>query len=93
MKEHECINSIQDFIDILENVKANGDKAVEEYTLKFDGSKIENPEITKEQLKEYAKECDSEVFQSLERAGKNIEDFHKRQLQQSWLTTFSLQSP
>ena len=72
---------------ILENVKANGDKAVEEYTLKFDGSKIENPEITKEQLKEYAKECDSEVFQSLERAGKNIEDFHKRQLQQSWLTT------
>ena len=72
---------------ILENVKANGDKAVEEYTLKFDGSKVENPEITKEQLKEYAKECDSEVFKSLERAGKNIEDFHKRQLQQSWLTT------
>ena len=72
---------------ILENVRANGDKAVEEYTLKFDGSKIENPEITKEQLKEDAKECDSEVFQSLERAGKNIEDFHKRQLQQSWLTT------
>lgn len=72
---------------ILENVKANGDKAVEEYTLKFDGSKIENPEITKEQLKEYAKECDSEVFKSLEKAGKNIEDFHKRQLQQSWLTT------
>ncbi len=74
---------------ILENVKANGDKAVEEYTLKFDGSKIENPEITKEQLKEYAKECDSEVFKSLEKAGKNIEDFHKRQLQQSWLTTKS----
>ncbi len=72
---------------ILENVKANGDKAVEEYTLKFDGSKIENPEITREQLKEYAKECDPEVFRSLEKAQKNIEDFHKRQLQQSWLTT------
>lgn len=72
---------------ILANVKANGDKAVEEYTLKFDGSKVENPEITKEQLKEYAAKCDKEVFESLKKACKNIEDFHKRQLQQSWLTT------
>lgn len=72
---------------ILANVKANGDKAVEEYTLKFDGSKVENPEITKEQLEEYSAKCDKEVFESLKKACKNIEDFHKRQLQQSWLTT------
>ncbi|MEE1056855.1 MAG: histidinol dehydrogenase [Acutalibacteraceae bacterium] len=72
---------------ILANVKVNGDKAVEEYTLKFDGSKIENPEITKKQLEEYAAKCDKEVFESLKKACKNIEDFHKRQLQQSWLTT------
>ena len=44
--------------DILANVKQNGDKAVNEYTLKFDGSSIENPEITKEQLKEYAQLCE-----------------------------------
>lgn len=71
--------------DILKNVKENGDKAVDEYTLKFDGSKVENPEISKEQLKEYAQLCDKELFNSLKKASKNIEDFHKRQLQQSWI--------
>lgn len=73
--------------DILADVKANGDKAVEEYTLKFDGSKVENPEITKEELEKYSEKCDKKVFESLKKASKNIEDFHKRQLQQSWLTT------
>lgn len=75
--------------DILKNVKENGDKAVEEYTLKFDGSKVEQPEITNEQLKEYASKCDSKVYESLEKAAVNIRDFHQRQLQQSWLTTKS----
>ncbi len=75
--------------DILKNVKENGDKAVEEYTLKFDGSKVEQPEITNEQLKEYASKSDSKVYESLEKAAVNIRDFHQRQLQQSWLTTKS----
>ena len=75
--------------DILKNVKENGDKAVEEYTLKFDGSRVEQPEITNEQLKEYASKCDGKVYESLEKAAVNIRDFHQRQLQQSWLTTKS----
>lgn len=75
--------------DILKNVKENGDKAVEEYTLRFDGSKVEQPEITNEQLREYASKCDSKVYESLEKAAVNIRDFHQRQLQQSWLTTKS----
>ena len=33
--------------DILENVKANGDKAVLEYTIKFDGKVPEKAEISK----------------------------------------------
>ena len=43
--------------DILENVRNNGDKAVAEYTLKFDGSIPEQVEITKEQMKELTKQC------------------------------------
>lgn len=75
--------------DILKNVKENGDKAVEEYTLRFDGSRVEQPEITNEQLKKYASKCDGKVYESLEKAAVNIRDFHQRQLQQSWLTTKS----
>ena len=44
-------------------------------------------EISAEDLEKYAAECDGEVFEALERASENIKEFHKRQLQQSWLTT------
>ena len=73
--------------DILENVRNNGDKAVAEYTLKFDGSIPEQVEITKEQMKELTKQCDAYFLEALERATKNIHEFHSRQKQQSWLDT------
>ena len=86
-----CENNDRDVTDvvskILADVKENGDKAVAAYTLKFDGSMLEKVEISAEELKKYAAECDSEVFEALERASENIKAFHKRQLQQSWLTT------
>ena len=86
-----CENNDRDVTDvvskILADVKENGDKAVAAYTLKFDGSMLEKAEISAEELKKYAAECDSEVFEALERASENIKEFHKRQLQQSWLTT------
>ena len=86
-----CENNDRDVTDvvskILADVKENGDKAVASYTLKFDGSMLEKAEISAEELKKYAAECDSEVFEALERASENIKAFHKRQLQQSWLTT------
>ena len=65
--------------DILENVRNNGDKAVAEYTLKFDGSIPEQVEITKEQMKELIKQCDAYFLEALERAAKNIHEFHSRQ--------------
>ena len=86
-----CENNDRDVTDvvskILADVKENGDKAVAAYTLKFDGSMLEKAEISAEELKKYAAECDSEVFEAIERASENIKAFHKRQLQQSWLTT------
>ncbi len=72
---------------ILEDVKLRGDEAVEEYTLRFDGTKPLLAPIEREELKKLAESCDSEVYGAMERAARNIEDFHRRQLQQSWLTT------
>ena len=86
-----CENNDRDVTDvvskILADVKENGDKAVAAYTLKFDGSMPDKAEISAEDLEKYAAECDGEVFEALERASENIKAFHKRQLQQSWLTT------
>ena len=73
--------------DIIDNVRKNGDKAVREYTVKFDGKAPECFEVSREEIEKSVSECDSEFIGILERAAANIRDFHARQLQQSWLTT------
>ncbi len=73
--------------DIIENVRQNGDKAVEEYTVRFDGKAPEQTEVSKEMMEEAMNACDPAFVETLRRAAENIRDFHARQLQQSWLTT------
>lgn len=71
--------------EILQNVRQYGDTSVREYTMKFDGSVPENPEISKEELDASIKQCDSDFIYALYKAADNIRDFHARQKQQSWL--------
>ena len=73
--------------EILENVRENGDSAVYEYTVKFDGKAPENKEITAEETERIVSLCDPALLETLKKAVKNIADFHQRQVQQSWLTT------
>lgn len=73
--------------DIIENVRENGDKAVYDYTVKFDGNAPEKTEITSKEIDAIISECDTEYLATIKRAYENITDFHKRQLQQSWVTT------
>ena len=73
--------------EIIETVRKNGDAAVRAYTEKFDGAAPEKTEISKEELKELAAQCDPQFLSALEKAAANIRDFHQRQKQQSWLTT------
>ncbi len=73
--------------DIIKNVKEVGDEAVREYTIRFDGHAPRNIEVTKQELDEYLNEVEPEFREALFNAHKNIFDFHKRQAQQSWLTT------
>ena len=73
--------------EILANVKARGDEAVREYTIKFDGKTPEKTEISKEEMLELSKSCDKDFLKAVEKASENIADFHKRQLRQSFFTT------
>ena len=73
--------------EILEQVKMRGDEAVAEYTQKFDGELPEKRELNRQDMEQLAKGCDPEFIGALERAAENIRDFHRRQEQQSWLTT------
>lgn len=73
--------------EIVENVRQNGDRAVAEYTLKFDGKLPEKTEISREEMENLAKRCSPEFLSALQKAADNIRDFHTRQKQQSWLET------
>ncbi len=73
--------------EIINNVMMNGDKAVREYTIKFDGKAPDAFEVPKEELTALTADCDPEFIATLKKAADNIRNFHERQNQQSWLTT------
>ncbi len=79
-------NVIPTVSEILENVRDNGDKAVRDYTIKFDGKAPERAEITPGEIDGIISKCDSDYLETINRAAANIADFHHRQVQQSWLT-------
>ena len=71
--------------EIIDAVRAKGDEAVREYTLKFDGKCPEQFEISKADVQRALDEADPEFVASLQRAKENIEDFHRRQKHQSFI--------
>ena len=73
--------------EIIDNVRKNGDKAVMDYTIKFDGKAPEFFEVPKSEIEKAAAQCDKELISTMKKAAANICDFHTRQIQQSWLTT------
>lgn len=71
--------------EILEDVRTNGDVAVQEYTRKFDGRCPEQLEVTKAQMEEAVANADPRFVQALQHAMENIRAFHSRQKQQSFI--------
>ncbi|MBO5575017.1 MAG: histidinol dehydrogenase [Ruminococcus sp.] len=71
--------------EILENVRNNGDKAVKDYTLKFDGKLPEYYEVPREVINDALTEADQQLVESLLNCIENITDFHQRQKAQSFV--------
>lgn len=72
---------------ILNEVKKNGDDAVREYTVRFDGGLPKKSVIEKDELQSYLDKVDDDFKKAIVNAKNNIYDFHLRQAQQSWMTT------
>ena len=75
--------------DILANVRENGDKAVFNYTKKFDGADIsaENFIVTKEEEKEAYEKVDPCLIDVIRKAISRIRTFHEKERQKSWFMT------
>ncbi len=75
--------------EIVNNVRENGDKAVFEYTKKFDGADInaDNIVVTKAEIEEAYKLVPDELVDVIRKSLVNIESFHAKQKQNSWFTS------
>ena len=75
--------------EIINNVRKNKDKALFEYTLKFDKFELnaENIKVTKEEIEEAYTLVDSKLVEVMKNSAANIKAFHEKQLRQSWIDT------
>lgn len=71
--------------DIIDNVKANGDKALYEYCEKFDKAKLSSLEVTNEEIDEAFSTVEPQFIEILKQAAENIRAFHKQQVRQSFI--------
>lgn len=70
---------------IIEDVRENGDTAVKNYTLKFDGNLPQYYEVPREVINDALTEADQEFVDALLNAQENIADFHSRQIEQGFI--------
>ncbi|MET0758862.1 MAG: histidinol dehydrogenase [Flavobacterium sp.] len=73
-------NDIEETVKgIFKEVQTKGDSAVAKYTSLFDGTTLENVEVTEEEIKKTAKLISEELKQAIQLAKSNIEKFHAAQ--------------
>jgi histidinol dehydrogenase len=68
-------------LEIINTVKAQGDVAVKNYSIQFHGFAPHSLWVTEEEIAESSKKIDKDLKKSIVLAKKNIEKFHKHQLE------------
>ena len=71
--------------DIIANVRANGDKALYEYSKKFDKVDLNSLEVSSEEIDEAFELADKDFIEVIKEAAENIREFHKRQVKNSFI--------
>lgn len=72
--------------EIIENVRANRDAAIFDYTKRFDGADInaESILVTEDEIKEAYEKVDEKLLTVIRKALVNIRKYHEKQRQYSW---------
>lgn len=71
--------------DIIENVRKNGDKALLEYSKKFDKAELTSLLVTPEEIQEAVAAVEPEFMEILRQAAANIRKFHEKQKRNSFM--------
>ena len=71
--------------DIIADVRANGDKAVLNYNLKFDRANLDTLLVSQEEIDEAFETVEPKFLSVLEQAAENIRNFHSKQVRNSFV--------
>ena len=71
-------------LDIIQNVRQNGDTAIAEYSKKFDKVDIDSFIVSEAEIAEAKNKVSVEFISSMDQAAQNIRNFHEKQVEQSW---------
>lgn len=72
--------------EILDNVRKQGDRALFEYTMKFDRFALDagNIRVTPEEIQDAYRKMDPDLVEIIRKSAANIRAFHEKQLRSSW---------
>lgn len=73
--------------EIIDNVKTKGDRALGKYLEKFDGVKLSQFKVSREEIEEAIGEVETEFLDILKEAESNIRAFHEKQVRQGFMMT------
>lgn len=75
--------------DIIENVRNKGDKAIFEYTSKFDKCEItaDTIKVTEDEIRKAYNALDPKFIEVMKKSAENIRSFHEKQKRNSWIET------
>ena len=86
--EHEQSLLEKDVRKILSKVRRKGDKAVRKYTAKFDGSEIDELQVSAADIEDAMQQVPGHLKDAIRLAAANIETFHRFHIQQpEWIVT------
>jgi histidinol dehydrogenase len=84
-EREEITSNVEEAVkNIIANVRANGDKAIREYSAKFDGYNGEELEVSPKEYDEAFAALSQDYINTLKASIKNIELFHKKQLREGF---------
>lgn len=72
---------------IVEDVRQRGDEAVRDYTMQFDHAKVAALRVTTAEIEAAVASVPEEFRDAIAVAAASIEEFHERQVPQSWFAT------
>ena len=79
---------VEEVVDaIIADVRARGDAALRDYALRFDGARLEELEVSAQEMDQALAEADPYFLDTLRMAAANIEAFHRRQLRDNFVMT------